>query len=90
MLPNSVRSWVLMYFLSGQISRYAPMLTSCLPPSVSTRPVLSPLTYSAVPSTHTGASRHTRPWGAFNTAVVPRGGLVSSAGYPPAHRFSIS
>ena len=33
-LPRSVRSTVLMYFLSGKITTYAPMDTSCLGLSV--------------------------------------------------------
>lgn len=89
MLPKSDRSCVLMYFLSGQINRYAPMFTSCFSPSDSASPVFSPPTYSAVPSTHTSASRHVSPLGLLSTAASPLAGRVSSAGYPPLHRFSM-
>ena len=61
MLPNSVSLWVLMYFLSGNTSRYAPMLTSCLSPSVSTSPVFTPLAYMALPSTQKSPSFSATP-----------------------------
>ncbi len=90
MLPNSVSLCVLMYFLSGNTSRYAPMLTSCLSPSVSTSPVFTPLAYSPVPSTQNSPSFSDAPCGLVSSPAVLRLGLVSSAGYAPLHRFSIS
>ena len=89
MLPYSVSFWVLMYFLSGKISRYAPMLTSCLSLSLSTSSVFAPFTYSAVPSTQNSPSFSTMPWGFVSCRITPRRGLVSSAGYPPLHIFSM-
>ena len=78
-----------MYFLSGKISRYAPMLTSCFRLSVSTSPVFAPFTYSAVPSTQNNPSFSVMPFGFVSCVTVRRRGRVSSAGYPLLHRFSI-
>ena len=80
MLPYSVSCWVLMYFLSGNTSRYAPMLTSCFSPSVSTSPVFCPFTYSAVPSTQNSPSFSSMPLGLLSRVMTLRPGRVSSAG----------
>ena len=79
-LPRSLIFWVLTYFLSGQISRYAPMLTSCFSPSVSARSMARPLMYSVLPSTQIRLSLAARPLGLSSAAIVLRFSRTDSVG----------
>ena len=88
-LPRSLRSWVLTYFLSGQISRYAPMDTNCFSLSVSVRSTEAPLMYSVPPSTQIRQSLAARPLGLSSAATALRLSRTDNVGYPPPCRFSI-
>ena len=79
-LPLSLRSWVLTYFLSGQISRYAPMDTSCFSPSVSVRSMAAPLMYSVPPSTQIRQSLAQSPLGLSSAITVLRLPRTDSVG----------
>ena len=79
-LPQSEKSFVLIYTLSGHTSRYAPMHTSCLSPFVSTGAVFAPLIYSSAPSTHTNASLPKKACGVVSSVSTLRLPRTSMAG----------
>mgnify|MGYP007099399655 CR=1 FL=1 len=80
MLPQSVVSAVLMYFRSGQITRYAPMLTSCFTPSLNPSSTAFPPITIFDPDTQISASLAVSPAGLAISSPIPRGVRLASIG----------